>query len=199
MIYTPTKTQVGFSLVETLVAISILLIVIVGPINLVVNSARSTSFANDQVLAFFLAQEGIEIVTAVRDDFQLQGLQDPPPAVKAWDNFTDPSAAGVLATCFTGGCGVELGTAAYGNYVITDCSSGTADCRLYQNNTVNERARYTHDDTANEATKFTRVITINDSIPGQAEVVSTVTWRSDGQRTTQEVETATYLFDIYDR
>lgn len=199
MMYLATKTQAGFSLVETLVAISILLIVIVGPINLVVNSARSTSFANDQVLAFFLAQEGVEIVQAARDDFQLQSFQEPPPAVTAWQNFTNKSATGLLTHCLTGGCGIEIGTATYGNYVVTDCGTDIANCRLYQSDTAHARARYTHSTAGNEQTKFTRMITIDDSIAGQAEIVSTVTWRSDGQRAVQEVATVTYLFDIYDR
>ena len=59
MIYLQDK-QKGFSLVETLVAISILLIVIVGPMTISMSTAKSSSFASEQVQAFFLAQEGLE-------------------------------------------------------------------------------------------------------------------------------------------
>jgi prepilin-type N-terminal cleavage/methylation domain-containing protein len=52
--------QSGFSLVETLVAISLLLIMIVGPMAISAKTAKSTSFASEQVQAFFLAQEGLD-------------------------------------------------------------------------------------------------------------------------------------------
>lgn len=46
---------------ETLVAITILLIVVVGPMKIIISASNSTSFSGEQVVAFFLAQEGAEI------------------------------------------------------------------------------------------------------------------------------------------
>ena len=62
--YNPTR---AFTLIETLVAISLLSIAIVAPMSLTSQSLVSAYFARDQVTAFNLAQEGLEAVRAFRD------------------------------------------------------------------------------------------------------------------------------------
>ncbi len=57
----------GFTLIETLVAVSLLVIAIVAPMSLVAQSLTTAYYARDQVAAYSLAQEGIEAVRAVRD------------------------------------------------------------------------------------------------------------------------------------
>ena len=57
----------GFTLVETLVAISLLTIAIVAPMSLTTQSLSSSYYARDQITAFHLAQEAIESVRHVRD------------------------------------------------------------------------------------------------------------------------------------
>jgi prepilin-type N-terminal cleavage/methylation domain-containing protein len=61
------KTAPGFTLIETMVAISLLTIAIVAPMLLTVQSLKSAYYARDQVTAFYLAQEAIETVHAARD------------------------------------------------------------------------------------------------------------------------------------
>jgi prepilin-type N-terminal cleavage/methylation domain-containing protein len=57
----------GFTLIETLVAVTLLVVAIVAPMSLVSQSLTSAFYARDQVAAYSLAQEGIEAVRAVRD------------------------------------------------------------------------------------------------------------------------------------
>jgi len=57
----------GFTLIETLVAISLVSVAIVAPMSLVSRSLASAFYARDQVTAYHLAQEGIEAVRAIRD------------------------------------------------------------------------------------------------------------------------------------
>lgn len=57
----------GFTLIETLVAVSLMVIAIVAPMSLVSQSLTTAYYARDQVAAYSLAQEGIETVRAVRD------------------------------------------------------------------------------------------------------------------------------------
>lgn len=59
--------QRGFTLIETLVAISLLTIAVVAPMALTTQSLAGAYYARDQVTAFFLAQEAIEGVRSVRD------------------------------------------------------------------------------------------------------------------------------------
>lgn len=65
----------GFTLVETLVAISLLMMAIVAPITLTVQSLRSAYYSRDQITAFYMAQEAIEAVRAIRDGQVLQIAQ----------------------------------------------------------------------------------------------------------------------------
>ncbi|MFT5832136.1 MAG: prepilin-type N-terminal cleavage/methylation domain-containing protein [Candidatus Paceibacteria bacterium] len=197
--YSNKNAQSGFSLVETLVAITILLIVITGPLTLVSNSARSTNFANDQVMAYFLAQEGLEIVQSVRDNFLIPRFDIPPASGNAWNDFTSTSNSNVLRNCFsTAGCGLDQATNASGAVRQYNCSD-VSNCRLHFNGADNQRSAYTHDSGVDTESRYTRVITMDEVSTGQVEVVSTVTWSSDGQRGTQQVQTVTYLFDVYGR
>lgn len=55
------------TLIETLVAISILTVAIISPMSLTMQSLSASYYARDQVTAFNLGQEAIESVRAVRD------------------------------------------------------------------------------------------------------------------------------------
>ena len=78
----------GFTLIETLVAITILLVAIVGPMSAIGTSLSQMSISRDQIIAINLAQEGIEAIRQERDskmiDQLLGGSTDPlhwlPPA-----------------------------------------------------------------------------------------------------------------------
>ena len=65
------KYKKGFSLIETMVAIAILLIAIVGPMTLASNSLVASAIAKDQFIASFLAQE----------DFHLRNQLDHKPTM----------------------------------------------------------------------------------------------------------------------
>ncbi len=57
----------GFTLIETLVAVTLLAVAIAAPMSLTTQSLSSAYYARDQMTAFHLAQEAIESVRAVRD------------------------------------------------------------------------------------------------------------------------------------
>lgn len=65
----------GFTLIETLVAISLLTVAIAAPMSLASQSLSSAFYARDQITAFYLAQEAIETVRAVRDGNALRIVQ----------------------------------------------------------------------------------------------------------------------------
>ena len=53
------KNNKGLTLVETLVAISVLLMAVVGPMVIYSKSITNTRYAGDQITAYYLAQEGM--------------------------------------------------------------------------------------------------------------------------------------------
>jgi len=62
------KTTTGFTLVETLVAISILMLAVTGPLYYATESLKAATYAKDQITAFYLAQDAFEQIRKIRDD-----------------------------------------------------------------------------------------------------------------------------------
>lgn len=191
------KKQSGFSLVETLVAISILLIVIVGPMGISMQTAKSSTFATEQIQAFFLAQEGMELAQKARDDIMLKYTQFGVGSVNnPWSQFTD--IAGTYLNCFNGaGCGLEWDNSVAGALeTVTSCSNPD-DCRIYRE--TSGRDWFGHS-SAGVATPFTRRIYF--SVAGldptrEVKVRSVVTWRTGSLVAEQKVEVESYLYNIY--
>lgn len=57
------KDEKGFTMVESLVAITILLIAVVGPLSLLATALRDSVYLRNEITANYLAQEGLEVVT----------------------------------------------------------------------------------------------------------------------------------------
>ena len=61
------KTISGETLIEVLIAVSVLIIVMTPSAALVMQSTRSTAYARDNLIAMSLADEGIELMNNIRD------------------------------------------------------------------------------------------------------------------------------------
>ena len=57
----------GFTLIETLVALAILLVSIAGPLTIASKGLQSSIYARDQITAFYLEQDAIEYIRSKRD------------------------------------------------------------------------------------------------------------------------------------
>jgi Tfp pilus assembly protein PilV len=74
----------GFTLIETLVAISIFTMSILGLMSVVASGITDTSYAKQKMAASYLAQEGIEYTRNTRDT---SVLSSPGGAQAGWDSF----------------------------------------------------------------------------------------------------------------
>lgn len=75
MMHTKTKNKSrGFTILETLVAISIILLAITGPIDIIAQALKASYYSRDEVTAFYLAQEAIEYARNQRDNNVLNPL-----------------------------------------------------------------------------------------------------------------------------
>jgi prepilin-type N-terminal cleavage/methylation domain-containing protein len=67
------RNNKGFTIIESLVAISILVMAVVGAMTSVQTGLSSYIFSKEQIIAFYLAQEGMEQIKNIRDENNLDG------------------------------------------------------------------------------------------------------------------------------
>lgn len=153
----------GFSLVETLVALAILLVAVVGPISLIGDSLHKIYYARDEMVAINLAQEGVEVVRQMKDSNMLSAVAGVPP----WDSGLAPT-----------------------NYIVdawnssAPLNSNVTDKKVY----IDAITGLYRQGVAGTATQFTREVVITDVVPGvEKNVTSTVTWKTGGSTGTLSV------------
>lgn len=66
-----TNIQKGFTIIETLVATSILVVAVMGALSAVQSGLSSYIYSKDQIIAFYLAQEAYEQIRNLRDENNL--------------------------------------------------------------------------------------------------------------------------------
>lgn len=182
-----TQTKSGYSLVEVLVAITILMLSIVGPITIAAKSMQSAQYARQQTTAFFLAQEGITVANTLRNDAGVTYYWNTTPLPWAWT--TTPA----LAPCFTSsGCDIDFRDSTLTSNVV-NCSS-VANCIL-KLDTSAARAAYQHASGSNSP--YTRILTFT-LVGDEVRVTSRVRWDSTLMGGVEEVELTTSLFNLYD-
>ena len=181
----------GFTLVETLVAIAILLIAVAGPLLAASRASVLASVSRDEMTASYLAQEGVEYVRAMRDDEYL-GLYPSGDPDDAWNNFLNGTNAASVKLCRSTTCSLDpskntMGVSTGGTTTLQPCggATGVACAQLYPNGS----GLYSRDMNSGYAgTLFTRTVQVLD-IPGtsdspapypEKEVVSSVSWNSHG-------------------
>jgi prepilin-type N-terminal cleavage/methylation domain-containing protein len=186
------SVQSGFTLVEVLVAISLLLMVIVGPLQIISRTNNSTAFATEQMIAWLLAQEGLELAQQARDGYMLEYFDS--SRANPWASFVDSN--GTYKECFQpNGCNISLSNV--GAATVTSCAGDA--CQLKISSGANDRMRYTITSGTLTTPVYTRKITMRETgVLREVAATSTVTWRTGSLIAGQKVETATYLFNIYD-
>ena len=177
------RTQsAGFTLIETLVAITILLVAMAGPMTIAARGLQNSFYAREQVTAYSLGQEAIEFVRAVRDGNALTG-----------DAWLD----GIPASCDrsnTEGCGMDIRTSEF-----YDCAASSDTCTLnYDTGALSgNRGFYTYE--LGNQTIFTRRMWVDEVVADQeTEVTVEVSWASNlfgGDRT---VTLQSRIFNHYD-
>ena len=199
------SSQFGYSLVEVLISIAILLIAIVGPMTIASQGIKSSTFSLEQNSAFFLAQEGIEAVFSIRGNYALTDIDDglePSDSDTSWDWISDVLSGGPCSTNFSSDgntCefGIDFLDATMNNNLTSnECDSGNEErCRLYFDNGSSARVVYSHN-TSGDASEFIRIIRVTRESAYSILVQSTVSWDSHAfGGNTQSVTLSTYMFD----
>jgi len=174
------KNQSGFSMIETLVAIFILLIAVTGPMVFAQNALQSAFYARDQITAFYLAQDAIEYVKNRRDHNMLDNVGTGP---NRWLNGLSDC---VNASGFeTNSCSIDTVNGTNGEGVVTSCNfGGTVGCLGdTPENDVHllvDSNGYFNTNSGDDSL-FSREIYITEIDPGkEAEIVVRIRWSSHG-------------------
>jgi len=171
------KKESGFTLVETLIAVAILSLAIVGLMTILGKGISDTNYKKYRITASYLAQEGIEYIRNMRDTYVLYGAD----ASTGWTDFLAK-----MALCkTTTSCGFNDTLSSFDinslpGMTVVDCGSGGANCPLFY---YPDTGRYSYSSlVSGEGTPinsgFTRVIHII-SVAGsltEIKVSSTVSW-----------------------
>ncbi len=171
----------GFTLIETMVAVTILALAVAGPLLAASRAIVAAQTADAQITASYLAQEGIEYVRQVRDNAYLAAYaaNSSQLSATAWQNFL----TGAMSSCLSSSnasqrCVVDP----LESPNVAGCLAGSCPA-LHWNGSV-----YTQQATGT-LTPYTRSIELR-SVPTSAvdangnhvelQVLSTVSWSLHG-------------------
>ncbi len=155
------RNRQAFTIVETLVAITVLMIAIAGPLVVASKGLNSALFAKDQMIASYLAQESMEIIKNIKDNNLNSTWLSPfsPTCIKS---------SGSVPTA----CDVELLQNSLQPTISTSCV-GNLGCSLYLSNSG---YGYTHDPSGATMTNFRRYFYLETIATDLSRVTVVVSW-----------------------
>lgn len=168
------KKEKGFTLIETLVAITVLVVAVAAPLTLAAQSLFAAYYAKDQLVASHLAQEAIEIVRQKRDHNLMAMLNNSALPDSYWLHETKLEGV-TIGTQKT----VTVDVADIENTPFTLITSGGIENNgaiLQHNNAI-----YLHDIGSND-TRFRRVVELKKISEEEIEVVAKVMWQTGSFR-----------------
>lgn len=160
------NTKKGFTLIETLVAIFILLVSTTGPLSFAQSGLRASFLARDQVVAFYLAQDAIETIKNLRDTNSLEG-DNWLNGLSGISNFNDCSTSG-------NGCRMQTGSI----LSIEQCTSDPCEPMYYDN--TDREFILAGGGSDVDASKYTRTVYVDEiESDREAQIIVVVTWDSN--------------------
>ena len=181
----------GFTLVEALVAISILMIAIVSPMTIAQNGLSSAMYAREEMVGQFLAQDALEYIKNTRDKIGYFNTDKVDSSLSVevvdWLRGGDPTDISSLSPCMTAiGCEIdtiENTVSPFGNKPL-----------LFAENSSEKLGTYSYK-TGGNVTNYKRVITITESshLGIQALVSVKVSWTG---KAVGSYDLRTYIFNF---
>lgn len=149
----------GFTLLEVLIAISILTIAFLGPVAVATRALSSSSVSTNQIIAYNLAEEGMEYMVNMRDSM----IFADPNNNGGWNNFKNTVQSGQCQTA--NGCYIDIITGA-----INGCGSNPPNLRR---DTISGLYNY---DASDAETIFERCIFVDSGASDEKKVEVVVSW-----------------------
>ncbi len=198
-----TKSNKGFTLIETLVAILILSIAFNAVITLISNSIFSAQYARNQITAMYLAQEAVDHIRNDRDShaFEKKDLSD-------WTNFLDHYGSATNDKCFSrnGGCEFDATDWNWGDpLTVKECNTvlldGTIGCsQLYYDSEATNGKYYSYSQSSSSGdsfleTSFRREISMTPEIDSNSntygvDITVKISWMNGNTPRSQVLKTS---------
>ncbi len=163
----------GFTLLETIVALTLIVSALMGPFALASSGIFGAKFSRSKIVALNLSQEGIELIRQMRENNVLSGAQ--------W--------RGLSGTCGAGCTRLQDGS--YQPDVYTSANGSTPPVSTNVALLFDETSGL-YSQTSGTATRFTRVVNISTPSADQMRVLSTVTWVESGVGRRIQLEVVLY-------
>ncbi len=181
----------GFTLVEVLIALTIFSIAIAGIVTVSAQGSLNVNATRNRLVAGYLADEGIELMRAMRDTSVVQALSGTPPGTAAtgWNAFQ----AMADANCGLSFCDIDpmFPAVPFPSAASFDCPTTTGSgCQLF----YDPSGYYTH--TGGTPSIFSRAISVVNRSPDEEEIISVVTWH-DGVSPIRTVRVVEDLYNYY--
>lgn len=165
---TPKQSLQGFTLIETLVAIAILTVAIVGPFVAIQNALTASFAARDQLVASMLAQEAIEYVRAIRDGNYIYNVANPSGA-RSWFYGIDATNG---VNCVDRNCTIDFKE----NTHAWCGANGSGTCPVLNRSTSNYLYSHLPANSTNVASVFRRTVRLTSLNAREMQVTVTMNW-----------------------
>jgi Tfp pilus assembly protein PilV len=153
----------GFTILETLVAISILVLALTGPLTIVAQALKSSYYARDQVTAYYLAQEAVEFLRNKRDNAGLQSSA----SADMWIDLFNAEGSPIINTAGSSNLKAYLVRGVSG-YYLKQCSGACPE--VSYDPSASTGILY-GSDSAGSPSVFTREIVISEPVRGSIDGV----------------------------
>jgi Tfp pilus assembly protein PilV len=189
MMHTTSHSR-AFTLVETLVAIAIIMVVLAAPFHTAEEAIEASYISRDELTADSLAQEAVEYVRSIRDSDYLWDVAH--PGSVTWLAGLDGTASAGSVGTFTANCIANACVVDPIHQVVDQCSgSNCASWGPLDLGTAAYTYPYIYNQAgasaSNIASRFSRTIRLTTISPNEVEVTVTVIWVTEGESRTTTI------------
>lgn len=182
------KNNRAFTLVEAMVAVSVLMMAVIGPLTIAQKGLSSAIYSKDQMIASYLAQDAIEYIKNIRDNNGIMGISS--DWLYTLENCVQTVSS--LEETINRVCSIDT-TKSYSssNNILSGSNS------LYIKS-IGNLIIYTLDTTGNTKSRFTREVNIRRKNNNDEAFITVKVYWNDIGSSDNSVIVKSYIYNIWE-